>query len=78
MYTVVTRANDTLLYIWKLLGEQTLRVFSSQIGRVCTPSYHKEKNCTYVWCAWPTKLTVVIILQYISMTNHYAAPLKLI
>ena len=53
MNSMVTVVNNTILYIWQLLREESLK-FSSQ-----------EKNWTDV-CWWMfTKLTAGIILQYI-------------
>ena len=41
-------------------------------------SYHKNNFYSYVWWWTLTRLTVVIILQYIKMSDHYTVHLKLI
>ena len=39
--------------------------------------HHKKKNfCTYEWWWILTRLTLVIILQYVQIPNHYAVCLK--
>ena len=32
--------------------------------------HHKKKNCNYVWEWMSTRLSVVIILQYIQTSSH--------
>ena len=55
--------NSTILYIWKFAKSR---------------SSHAKKMLNYVWRWMLTTLIVVIILQYIHISNHYVVYLKLI
>ena len=65
MYIVVTIANNTVLYISKMLREQISKGFIIE-------------KVFYVWCWMLTRLIVLIISQSIQILNHHFVYLKLI
>ena len=66
MYSSVTPVNNTVLHIWKLLRVNL------------ESSHHKEENSViFVWWQMSTRL-VVMISQYIQISNHSLVHLKLI
>ena len=66
MFIMVEIVN-TVLYIWKLLR---VNLKSSLLK--------KKKTCNYVQGWVLTRLIMVIISQYIQISNHYVVYLKLI
>ena len=60
MYSRVAVINNIVLHTWKLLRVEILDVFIT----------HTQKICNYVWWRMLTWLIIVIILQYIQLSNH--------
>ena len=56
--------SNTILHIWKLLRDRK--------------SSHKRKVYTYAWWQVSSRLTVVMISQYMQITKYYVVHLKLI
>ena len=65
---IATIVNNTALHIWMLLTECILIVLITR----------KQFFCNYVWWWMLTRLTVLIISQYIQILNHYIIYLGLI